>query len=90
MGVFLTNIILAAFFGYMYVEKAAKMTFLQKTRTYNIDEIDPWCQFHKLYVRIFHMNVISAAFFSYMYVEKAAKTTFLQKMQAYNIDEIHP
>jgi hypothetical protein len=24
----------------MYVEKAAKMTFVQKTRAYNVDEID--------------------------------------------------
>jgi len=26
----------------MYIEKAAKMTFVQKTRKYNVDEIDTW------------------------------------------------
>jgi len=30
----------AAFPNYMYVEKAAKMTFVRKTQTYNVDEID--------------------------------------------------
>jgi len=34
----------AAFPNYMYVEKAAKKTFEQKTRAYNVDEIDTWNQ----------------------------------------------
>ncbi len=32
----------AAFPNYMYVEKAAEMTFLWKMRAYNVDEIDTW------------------------------------------------
>jgi len=35
------------FSSYMYVVKAAKTTFEWKTRAYNIDEIDCWCQFHQ-------------------------------------------
>jgi len=35
------NVISAAFFYIcMYVKKAAEMTFVQKTRAFNIDEID--------------------------------------------------
>ncbi len=30
------------FSSYMYVDKAAKMTFLWKIRTQNVDEIDTW------------------------------------------------
>ncbi len=30
------------FSSYVYVEKAAKTAFVQKIRTYNADEIDPW------------------------------------------------
>ncbi len=37
---FRMNVILAAFPSYMYVEKAAEMMFVQKTRAYNVDEID--------------------------------------------------
>jgi len=32
--------VLAAFPNYMYVEKAAETTFVQKRRVYNVDEID--------------------------------------------------
>ncbi len=36
-----TNVISAAFFSsYMYVKKAAETAFVQKIRTYNVDEID--------------------------------------------------
>jgi len=38
--------VLAAFPNYMYVEKATKMTFVQKTRAYNVYEIDTYSQFH--------------------------------------------
>ncbi len=40
--IFRTNVVLTAFFlvTCMYVEKAAKTTFEQKIRTYNVDEID--------------------------------------------------
>jgi len=40
--IFCTNIIWAAFSSYMYVVKAAKTTFVQKSCTFNIDEIDTW------------------------------------------------
>jgi hypothetical protein len=32
----------AAFPNYMYVEKAAEMTFVRKMCAYNVDEIDTW------------------------------------------------
>ncbi len=38
--VFCTNVILAAFSSYMYVEKAAEAMFVRKIRLYNVDEID--------------------------------------------------
>ncbi len=38
--VFCTNIILAAFSSYMYLEKAAEKSFVQKNCTLNVDEID--------------------------------------------------
>ncbi len=31
------------FSSYMYIEKAAELTFVQKICTENIDEIDTWC-----------------------------------------------
>ncbi len=38
---FCTNVVSAAFFTYVHTyKKAAKMTFVQKTRAYNVDEID--------------------------------------------------
>ncbi len=35
------------FSSYMYMEKAAKMTFVQKIIMYNVDEIDYWNQSSK-------------------------------------------
>jgi hypothetical protein len=31
------------FSSYMYIEKAAESTFVQKICTQNVDEIDTWC-----------------------------------------------
>jgi hypothetical protein len=42
--IFRTNVILAAFSSYMYIVKAAETTFVQKIRTFNVDEIDGWCK----------------------------------------------
>jgi len=51
--VFRPNIISAAFFYVcMYVKKAAKTTFEQKTRVFNVDEIDTWVGIHKLLTQI--------------------------------------
>ncbi len=38
--IFHTNVVSAAFSSCMYVVKAAETTFVQKTRAYNVDEID--------------------------------------------------
>jgi len=38
--IFRSNVVLAVFSSYMYIEKAAKMTFVRKMRAYNVDEID--------------------------------------------------
>ncbi len=45
--VFRTNVISAAFLVTCTVEKAAKMTFVQKILTLNVDEIDTWSQSYK-------------------------------------------
>ncbi len=45
INIFRTNVVSAAFFTYirMYVKKASeKTTYVQKIRTYNVGEIDPW------------------------------------------------
>ncbi len=34
------NVISVSFSSYIYVEKAAEMTFVLKMRAYNVDEID--------------------------------------------------
>jgi hypothetical protein len=44
-----TNVILAAFSSYMYVEKAAKTTFIQKRRAFNVDEIDTRWTYTRVY-----------------------------------------
>ncbi len=36
------NIVSAAFTTYMQLEKAAKTTFVQNIRAFNVDEIDTW------------------------------------------------
>jgi len=41
------------FSSYMYVVKAAKTTFVQKIRAFNVDEIDYKCQFHQHLIRSF-------------------------------------
>jgi len=41
---FCTNVISAAFLVTCTVEKAAKMTFVRKICTFNVDEIDTWKQ----------------------------------------------
>jgi hypothetical protein len=45
--IFCTNVVSAAFFlvtcmQCVYVEKTAETTFVQKIRTYNVDEIEGW------------------------------------------------
>ncbi len=42
--VFCTNVISAAFLVTCTVEKAAKMMFVRKICTFNVDEIDTWKQ----------------------------------------------
>jgi len=39
---FVRTYVLSAFTTYVQLEKAAKMTFVQKTHAFNIDEIDTW------------------------------------------------
>jgi len=42
----------------MYVEKAAEMTFVQKTRAYNVDEIDTYVKYDlKCYWKFWHVLV---------------------------------
>jgi len=39
------------FSSYMYIEKVAKTTFVQRRRAKNVDEIDPWCvKYYFLYL----------------------------------------
>ncbi len=42
MRIFCSKVILAVFSSYMYVEKAAKMTYVWKMRAQKVDEIDTW------------------------------------------------
>jgi len=35
------------FSSYMYVVKASETTFVRKICTFNVDEIDIWCQYHQ-------------------------------------------
>jgi len=46
------NVISAAFPSYMYVEKAAKTTFVWKTCAYNVDEIDILSTIKKLKLKL--------------------------------------
>jgi len=38
----------------MYIEKADKMTFVQRRCVFNVDEIDTWCQFHQHFTQGFY------------------------------------
>jgi len=49
----------AAFPNYMYVEKAAETPFVQKTRAYNVDEIDTWFPFPTPKPEVLIVNKVS-------------------------------
>jgi len=63
--------------------------FVRKISTFNVDEIDYWCQFHQhftyeqlfwqLFPRTHNVNVTR---------KKVAKTMFIQKTSTYNVYEI--
>jgi hypothetical protein len=42
------------FGSFYYVHVAGEMTFVQKTRAFNVDEIDTWGQFHQHFTRNFY------------------------------------
>jgi len=42
---FVQTYVLAAFATYVQLEKAAEMTYVQKTRTFYVDEIDTWLRY---------------------------------------------
>jgi len=50
--------ILAAFPSYIYVEKAAETTFVQKTREYNVDDIDTWTILYHSLLPNFTINYV--------------------------------
>jgi hypothetical protein len=53
--VFRTNVVLADFSSYVYLEKAAETTFVQKMRAFYVDEIDGRSQFHQHLMRKFFL-----------------------------------
>ncbi len=50
--IFVRTLFQHLFSSYMYVVKAAKMTFVRKICTFNVDEIDTWSQINQ-HLKIF-------------------------------------
>ncbi len=59
-------------------KKAAKATFAQKTRAYNVDEIGDKCQFHHYLTLRFSYQ---SPFLAKHYQRKAAQRAFVQKRE---------
>jgi len=54
--IFRTKVISAAFSTVHVTRKDAETTFVRKTRTQNVDEIDTWSQFHQHFMRAFFIG----------------------------------
>jgi len=75
--IFRTNVVLAAFSSYMYIEKAAQTKFVQKNCAFNFDEIDG-CSFLSLSINKLSFLVITEQLFS---LEIKVIKSFLENRQ---------
>jgi hypothetical protein len=70
---FCTNVVLADFSSYMYVEKAAETTFVRKMWAFYVDEIDGRRQFCQHFLRAFFVRT------SFLCLEFGFEQTFVKK-----------